>query len=101
MLLPHTPQGLVMMEDGPSGRLVSLANRVSPSSTLDPGSQITFADDLDIASDGTIYFTDAQNITTAPNRQVAGQGSGMQIDPHSSRAQYVWSPVCPDHWGLQ
>ena len=65
------PQGLVMLEGGPNGRLVYLANRVSLSSPLDPGSQITYADDLDIAADGTIYFTDAQNITTAPNRQVA------------------------------
>ena len=64
-----------MLEGGPSGRLVSLSNRVSPAFPLEPagGIPITYANDLDIAADGTVFFTDCQNITTALNRR-AGEG---------------------------
>ena len=64
-----------MLEGGPSGRLVSLSNRVSPAFPLEPagGIPITYANDLDIAADGTVFFTDCQNITTALNRQAAGR----------------------------
>lgn len=41
-----------------------LSNRVSSSSAMQPDTPITYANDLDIASDGTIYFTDSVNITT-------------------------------------
>jgi hypothetical protein len=36
---------------------VLAATHVSSSSALYPGRQVTFANDLDIAEDGTIYFT--------------------------------------------
>ena len=49
------------------GRLVVLANRASPKSLLRPGSLINYANDLDIASDGTIYFTDSTDIPVVPN----------------------------------
>lgn len=52
----------------PRTQLVVLANSVSPSSPLDPGTPITYADGLDIAADGTIYFTDAQSVPTAMRR---------------------------------
>ena len=35
-----------------------LAARVTPGTGAGEGSEILYADDLDIASDGTIYFTD-------------------------------------------
>jgi len=35
-----------------------LTARVSDDSPLEPGSLITYANDLDISQDGTIYFTD-------------------------------------------
>jgi hypothetical protein len=46
-----------------------LTNRVSSSSRLQPGSLINYANDLDIAADGTIYFTDSVNIS--PHRCVS------------------------------
>lgn len=39
-----------------------LANRVSPSSSKYPGAEIIFADDLDVASDGTVYFSTMTDI---------------------------------------
>lgn len=54
-------QGLIMLEKD-SGRVVLLANRVASSSPLEPGSPIIYANDLDIAPDGTVYFTTSINI---------------------------------------
>lgn len=43
-----------------------LANRVSPSSPLDPGTHIAYANDLDISPvDGTVFFSDSQAIPVA------------------------------------
>ena len=62
-------KGLVMLEGG-SGKLMILANRVSPSSAVEPGSVITYANDLDIDPvSGTVYFSDSHNITTALNAE--------------------------------
>lgn len=47
-----------------SKELVVLSNRVSSSSPMQPDTPIAYANDLDIASDGTIYFTDSVNIST-------------------------------------
>lgn len=45
-----------------------LATHVSQSSPIDPGSEITYANDLAIASDGTVYFTSCTDIVPALNR---------------------------------
>ena len=50
-------QGLQMVENS-TGRVVTLAARVADDSPLEPGSTINYAEDLAIAGDGTIYFTD-------------------------------------------
>lgn len=42
-----------------------LTSRVSDDSPLAPGSPILYANDLDIARDGTIYFSDSQDIPVA------------------------------------
>lgn len=47
-----------------------LTNRVSPNSPQDPDSEITYANDLAIASDGRIYFTSCSDIV--PMRNKAG-----------------------------
>lgn len=52
-----------------SGKLSILANAVSRASQIDPGSPISYANDLDIASDGTVYFTDSTAIPVALNRE--------------------------------
>ena len=50
-----------------SGKVVILASQVSDDSPLDPGSVINYANDLDIAGDGTIYFTTSSEIPVVPN----------------------------------
>jgi len=49
-------QGLIKLD--PQGNVLLLSARVSDDSPLDPGTLITYANDLDISSDGTVYFTD-------------------------------------------
>ena len=56
-------QGLVLVENK-QGKVVLLTSRVSSDSPLAPGSDITYANDLVIAKDGTIYFTDSTTIHT-------------------------------------
>jgi sugar lactone lactonase YvrE len=56
-------QGLIMYNIT-SKQVELLSHRVSRSSPMQPDTPITYANDLDIASDGTIYFTDSVNITT-------------------------------------
>ena len=46
-----------------------LANRVSSSSKIAPGAPIIYANDLDIASDGTIYFTTSVDMYPTRNAQ--------------------------------
>ncbi|GBF92278.1 strictosidine synthase [Raphidocelis subcapitata] len=54
-------KGLLKLERA-TGRVELLTDRVSDSSPLDPGSFITYANDLDIAADGRVYFTSCSNI---------------------------------------
>lgn len=59
---PSAPvQGLYKVEMA-TLRLTLLTARVSPDSQLQPDTAIAYAEDLDIAADGTIYFTDATDI---------------------------------------
>lgn len=51
-----------MMLEKDSNRVVILTNRVSKSSPIDPDTPIIYANDLDVAKDGTIYFTTSVNI---------------------------------------
>lgn len=50
-----------------SGKVVILASQVSDDSPQDPGSVINYANDLDIAQDGTVYFTTSCDIPVVPN----------------------------------
>lgn len=59
-------QGLIMLERA-SGKVVILASQVSADSPKDPGSVISYANDLDIAHDGTVYFTTSSDIPVVPN----------------------------------
>jgi hypothetical protein len=61
-------QGLVKY-DYSSSVITLLASHVSDSSPIDPGSEITYANDLAIASDGKIYFTSCSDIAPAPNKE--------------------------------
>ena len=54
---PACQQGLIKV-DARTRQTSILAARVTPGTGAGEGSEILFADDLDIASDGTIYFTD-------------------------------------------
>eukprot|EP00878_Enallax_costatus_P006815 GHUV01007143.1.p1 GENE.GHUV01007143.1~~GHUV01007143.1.p1 ORF type:complete len:316 (+),score=46.82 GHUV01007143.1:490-1437(+) len=51
-----------------SGAITLVATHVSDTSPLDPGSEITYANDLAIASDGTIYFTSCTDIVPPLNQ---------------------------------
>ena len=51
-------QGLVMLEKG-SNKVVLLTSRVSADDPLDPESPIDYANDVTVASNGIIYFTDS------------------------------------------
>eukprot|EP00191_Tetraselmis_sp_GSL018_P022107 CAMPEP_0177619900 /NCGR_PEP_ID=MMETSP0419_2-20121207/26554_1 /TAXON_ID=582737 /ORGANISM="Tetraselmis sp., Strain GSL018" /LENGTH=358 /DNA_ID=CAMNT_0019119293 /DNA_START=370 /DNA_END=1448 /DNA_ORIENTATION=+ len=57
-------RGLCVVEAG-SRKAILLAASVSEDSPLEPGTSIDFADDVDVSSDGTVYFTDACNIPPA------------------------------------
>jgi sugar lactone lactonase YvrE len=61
-------QGLVKY-DYSTSEVTLLASRVSDSSAIDPGSEITYANDLAIASDGKIYFTSCSDIVPAVNKE--------------------------------
>lgn len=78
-------QGLTMLEAG-TGRLEVLANRASPQSRLAPGSPIHYANDLDVAPDGRVFFSDATAIPPALN-------NGGWYDTMRSYLLTVWQ-VC-------
>lgn len=61
-LLPHLPQGLLKY-DYSTRDVTLLATHVSSGSRIDPGSPITYANDLAIARDGSIYFTSCTGVT--------------------------------------
>ncbi|KAL3133309.1 hypothetical protein ABBQ38_007188 [Trebouxia sp. C0009 RCD-2024] len=54
-------KGLILV-NATSGLTTILANRVSPSSSKHPGTEVIYADDLDVASDGTVYFSTMTDI---------------------------------------
>lgn len=54
-------QGILMLEKD-THRVIVLTNRVSKSSPLDPDTPIIYANDLDVAKDGTVYFTTSIDI---------------------------------------
>jgi sugar lactone lactonase YvrE len=58
----HHKQGLIKLHTATT-RVEVLANRVSPSSPLQPGSPINYANDLDVGPDGTVYFTDSVDVS--------------------------------------
>ncbi|KAA6420084.1 hypothetical protein WJX79_007601 [Trebouxia sp. C0005] len=58
-------KGLVRV-NGTSGLTTILAKRVSLTASKTPGSEIIFADDLDVASDGTVYFTTLTDVPPIP-----------------------------------
>ena len=59
-------QGLVMLERE-TGKVVILTSQVSDDSPKAPGSVINYANDVDIAKDGTVYFTTSVDIPVVPN----------------------------------
>lgn len=59
-------QGLTTLEKA-TGKLVILSNQVSADSPLSPGVNTNYANDLDIAKDGTVYFTTSTDKPAIPN----------------------------------
>ncbi|KAF6259879.1 hypothetical protein COO60DRAFT_1638071 [Scenedesmus sp. NREL 46B-D3] len=55
--------------DAQSKDITLLTSHVSASSPVDPGSRITYANDLAITSDGTIYFTSCSDVVPQLNQQ--------------------------------
>ncbi|WIA20276.1 hypothetical protein OEZ85_006109 [Tetradesmus obliquus] len=64
-------KGLIMLEAG-TNKVVILANRVSASSPMYPNTPLSYTNDLDIAADGTIYFTDSVDVHPHRNAQHTG-----------------------------
>ena len=58
-------QGLVLVH-ATNGLSTVLTKRVSPSASKQPGSEIIFADDLDVAADGTVYFSTLTDVPLLP-----------------------------------
>jgi sugar lactone lactonase YvrE len=46
-----------------------LTNRVSPTSPVDPNSEVTYPNDLAIASDGRVFFTSCSDIVPMRNKE--------------------------------
>eukprot|EP00882_Tetradesmus_deserticola_P023565 GHRQ01025656.1.p1 GENE.GHRQ01025656.1~~GHRQ01025656.1.p1 ORF type:complete len:145 (+),score=36.02 GHRQ01025656.1:617-1051(+) len=63
MIICDALKGILMLEKD-SNRVVILTNRVSKSSPIDPDSPIIYANDLDVAKDGSIYFTTSVDVST-------------------------------------
>lgn len=61
IITPMLVQGLLMLPQG-SGQVELVANRVSSSSPLEPGEPIIYANDMDIAPDGMVYFTSSNDV---------------------------------------
>ncbi|WIA23563.1 hypothetical protein OEZ85_000288 [Tetradesmus obliquus] len=68
MVICDSLKGLVKY-DYSTAKVTLLASRVSDSSPIDPGSEITYANDLAIAADGKIYFTSCSDIVPARNSE--------------------------------
>ncbi|GIL73771.1 hypothetical protein Vretimale_5363 [Volvox reticuliferus] len=61
LIIADALKGLLKLEKG-TRRLELLTSRVSPDAPVNPGSIVTYVNALDIASDGTIYFSASQDI---------------------------------------
>ncbi|CAK0787144.1 hypothetical protein CVIRNUC_010360 [Coccomyxa viridis] len=69
LIVCNSGSGLVMLEKG-SKKVVLLTSRVSSDDPIDPDSTIDYINDVTVASDGIIYFTDSvQGIMPRRNRQ--------------------------------
>jgi hypothetical protein len=96
-----TTQGLIKLEWA-TGRVEILANTIAADSPIAPGAPITYANDLDIAPDGTVYFTSCSDIV--PQRGAGGfwdtykawlldfmrgapRGRLLAYDPNTKRAR--------------
>eukprot|EP00882_Tetradesmus_deserticola_P017309 GHRQ01018540.1.p1 GENE.GHRQ01018540.1~~GHRQ01018540.1.p1 ORF type:complete len:145 (+),score=31.90 GHRQ01018540.1:276-710(+) len=97
-------QGLLRYSyyDSQSKDITLLTTHVSASSPIDPGSQITYANDLAIASDGTIYFTSSTDIVPQLNQHGyydtyrAWLLSMMQVRRRQRQQRLACMPaVCP------
>jgi len=64
LIVCNSNQGLIKLQ---GSVVVLLSARVSDDSPIEPGSHITYANDLDISKDGTIYFTDSHDIPVLQN----------------------------------
>lgn len=60
-------KGLVSVSKA-SGLTAIVTKRVSPSASKRPGLELNFADDLDVASDGTVYFSTLTDVPLLPSR---------------------------------
>eukprot|EP00873_Tetraselmis_striata_P024714 jgi/Tetstr1/444978/TSEL_003371.t1 len=68
MIICDSVKGLISV-DLATSRISILANEVSPDSPLAPATRIAYANDLDIAADGAVFFSDSSDITPSQNRQ--------------------------------
>lgn len=68
LIICDSLKGLIMLEKY-SKRVVILANRVWARSDIDAGSEISYANDLAIAHNGTIYFSSSTDIRVAINSE--------------------------------
>ena len=66
-LISELVQGLVSVSKA-SGLTAIVTKRVSPSASKRPGLELNFADDLDVASDGTVYFSTLTDVPLLPSR---------------------------------
>jgi hypothetical protein len=65
LLIANAPLGLLQLVspgDTQQQRLLLLTGRVSDESALSAGYPIEFANSLDVAADGTIYFTSSTDV---------------------------------------
>ena len=77
-------QGLYKVEMD-TQKVVLLTSVVSSDSPLDPGTVINYAEDLDIAANGTIYFTDGTSIPPhAPDYEILPPVNLAVFEVHSS-----------------
>lgn len=73
LLIANAPLGLLQLAspgDAQSQRLLLLTGRVSDESPLSAGYPIEFANSLDVAADGTVYFTSSTDVV--PYRTASG-----------------------------
>jgi hypothetical protein len=72
-----------------------LAARVSPESKIEPGTPIMFADGVELASDGTMYWTDATDI---PATMPVGRGHPWDALAPWQLTLFAVRPSCMLGW---